>query len=163
MDRDGRLVVPCADVPETAAGLAAPECLRAVLARLRDEARVGGVVLVHDREREAGPRAISALESLLGLARLLDQFGQRAASPNFPGFDEREVAALCRKCEFRPGAMFPLLRESLLGDPVGFLAALKRLAVSLEAYGEVGCRTCVAATGQDLRILIDDLAKGARA
>src|SRR3972149_1120077 len=50
VDRDGRLVVPCADVPEAVASLASRECLRAVLARMRDEARVGGGVLVPDRE-----------------------------------------------------------------------------------------------------------------
>jgi len=147
-------------VPEEAASLASQECLRAVLARMRDEARVSGVVLVHDRERESGPRALAALETLLGLARLLDQFGQRSPSPQFPGFDTKEVRALCGKCEFRPGAMFPALRETLLGDPALFVAALKELANSLDAYDEEGCRSCVAATVQDLRILLDDLAKG---
>jgi len=160
VDRDGRLVVPCADVPEDVASLASPGCLRAVLGRLRDEARVTGVVLVHDRERECGPRALMVLDSLLGAARLLDQFGERSPSPDFPGFDRRELAALCGKCEFRPAAMFPALRGTLLGDPAAFLAALKELATSLDAYDEEGCRSCVSATAQDLRILIDDLAKG---
>ena len=147
-------------MPEEAASLSSRECLRAVLARLRDEARVSGGVLVHDRERECGPRALVALDALLGLARLLDQFGERNPSPEFPGFDAKEVAALCGKCEFRPGAMFPGLRETLLGEPAAFLAALKKLAISIDAYDEEGCRSCVAATVQDLRILIDDLAKG---
>ena len=130
---------------------------------MRDEARVGGVVLVHDRERECGPRALAALEALLGLGRLLDQLGQRSPSPEFPGFDAREVAALCGKCEFRPGAMFPALREKLLGDPAGFVAALRRLATVIDAYDEAGCRACVAATVQDVRILVEDLSKGAPA
>ena len=143
--------------------MASPECLRAVLARLHDEARVSGVVLVHDRERECGPRALAALEALLGLGRLLDQLGQRSPSPEFPGFDAREVAALCGKCEFRPTAMFPALRETLLGDPAGFVAALRKLATAIDAYDEVGCRACVAATVQDVRILVEDLSKGAAA
>lgn len=162
LDRDGRLVIPCEDISEAAASLASVECLRAVLARLRDEARVSGVVLVHDRERECGPRALSALDALLSVARLLDQFGERSPSPEFPGFDAKEVAALCGRCEFRPGTMFPALRETLLGDPARFVAALKALATSLDAYDEAGCHACVGATAQDLRILIDDLAKAVR-
>jgi hypothetical protein len=161
VDRDGRLVVPCGEIPEEAASLAGTECLRAVLARLRDEARVRGVVLVHDRERECGPRALAALDALLALARLLDQFAQRSPSPEFPGFDAKEVAALCARCEFRPGSMFPALREKVLGDPAGFVSALKALMTSLAAYDESGCGSCTAATVQDLRILIDELAKGA--
>lgn len=162
VDRDGRLVVSCEEAPEQAADLSAPQCLRAVLARLRDEARVSGVVLVRDRERECGPRALAALEALLALARLLDQFGERVPSPEFPGFDAKEVAALCARCEFRPATMFPSLRGKLLGDPAGFVAALKALATSLDEYDESGCRSCAGATAQDLRVLIDDVAKGMR-
>lgn len=159
VDRDGRLVVQCEDQPEEIANLATVECLRAVLGRLRDEARVSGVVLAHDRERECGPRALAVLDVLLGLARLLDQFGERSPDPDFPGFDAKEVEAVCDRCQFRPGTMFPALRETVLGDPAGFVSALKAHATALDAFEETGCRSCTKATDQDLRILIEETSK----
>ena len=160
VDTEGRLLVRCEDVPEAAADLANPECLRAVLRRLRDEASAKGVMLVHDREKAYGDRAMAILESLLSLGRLLDQFGQRAPAPNFHGFTAREVEAVCAKCEFRPAAMFAKLRDELLGDPRQFLAALKELAAALDAYTEDGCRACIASTFQDLRLLVQEIEAG---
>ncbi len=157
VDADGRLLVRCEDAPEEAVDLAKSECLRAVLRRLRDEAHVRGVVLVHDRERAYGARAMAVLNRLLCLARLFDQFATRDPAPDFPGFTAKEVEGVCAKCEFRPATMFAKLREILLGDPEGFVAALKGLAASLDAYREEGCRACVAATIQDLRIAITEL------
>lgn len=126
---------------------------------LRDEAGVRGVVFVHDRERAYGPRAMAVLEGLLALARLLEQFGQRAPAPNFPGFTAREVDALCLKCEFRPAALFARLRDRLLSDPKGFVAAMGDLAESLAKYEEEGCLACTGATVQDVRILLGEVRK----
>jgi len=80
--------------PEEAVDLTRPECLRAILRHLQEEAGVRGIVLVHDREKAYGSRAMAALNALLALARLLDQFGQRAPAPNFPGFTAKEILAL---------------------------------------------------------------------
>jgi hypothetical protein len=159
VDRDGRLLVRCKDVPEGEADLAKPECLRAVLRHLRDAAGVRGVVLVQDRERAYGPRALAVLDALLSLARLLDQFAQRAPAPAFPGFTAREVEAVCARCDFRPAALFTTLRDRLLGDPAAFLEALRDAVASLERYDQDGCGACAAATAQDLRILLADLAR----
>lgn len=159
VDGDGRLLVPCDDLPEDAADLSNPACLRAVLLRLREEARVRGIVLVHDRERAYGARAIATIEGLLSLARLLDHFAERPPSPNFPGFTAREVAAVCATCAFRPATVFPSLRDRLLGDPDAFVAALRDVAMSLAAYGEDGCRGCTAATIADLRVLLGELGR----
>ena len=159
VDRDGRLLVRCADVPEDAADLSRPECLKAVLRHLREAAGVRGVVLVHDRERSYGPRAMAVLDALLAVARLLDQFAQRAPTPEFPGYAAKEVEAVCAKCEFRPAPLFAGLQDRLLGDPAGFLAALRDVAAGLETYEQEGCGTCVAATVQDLRVLLEELAR----
>jgi len=156
-DADGRLVVKCEDVPEDLADLSKPACLQAVLRHLRDGGSVRGVVLVHDRERAYGPRAAAVLDGLLALARLLDQFAERAPEPDFPGFTAKEVEAVCAKCEFRPAALFAGLRELLLGDPAALLAALSELASSLAAYEEAGCVGCAGATVQDVRILLAEL------
>lgn len=156
-DEDGRLLVRCEDVPEDAADLGKPQCLRAVLRHMRDEAGVRGVVLVHDRERACGPRAMAVLEGLLSLARLLDQLAQRVPTPDFPGFTAKEVDGLCAKCEFRPAALFGRLREAILGDPAAFVAALSEIAESLAAYEEAGCASCSNATVQDLRILLGEI------
>ena len=157
VDADGRLLVRCEDAPEEAVDLGKPECLAAVLRHLRDEAGVRGVVLVHERERAYGPRAMAALNRLLAIARLLDQLAQRAPAPNFPEFSAREVEAVCAKCEFRPAAMFATLRDSLLGDPRAFVGALREVAANLSRYEEDGCRACTGATVQDLRILVAEL------
>lgn len=156
-DADGRLIVRCEDAPEDLVDLANPECLRAVLRHLRDAPAVRGVVLVHDRERAYGPRAGRVLEALLSLARLLDQFAERAPAPDFPGFTAKEVEAVCARCELRPAALFVRLRDRLLEDPAEFLAAMGDLARSLASYEEAGCAACVAATIQDVRILLAEL------
>jgi hypothetical protein len=162
-DRDGRLVVRCEDVPEALADLSTPECLRAVLRHLRDGAGIRGVVLVHDRERAYGPRAMAVLHELLAIGRLLDQLAQRAPSPDFPGFTAKEMATLCARCAFRPASLFLRLRDRLLGDPAAFQAALSEVAGSLARYEEAGCTSCATATIQDLRILITELGKIVRA
>lgn len=159
VDRDGRLLVRCGDAPEELADLSKPECLKAVLRHLIDAAGVRGVVLVHDRERSYGPRAMAVLDALLAAARLLDQFSQRAPAPEFSGFTAREVEAVCAKCEFRPASLFSALRERLLSDPAAFLAALRDLAAAIEAYEQEGCGRCVAASVQDLRILLEELSR----
>lgn len=154
---DGRLNVRCEDVPEELADLSKPECLRAVLRHLRDRGGVHTVVLVHDRERAYGARAMAVLDSLLAMGRLLDQLAQRAPSPHFPGFTAKEVEAVCAKCEFRPATLFARLRDRLLGDPSGFLAAFQEVAASLAKYTETGCTACATATIEDFRILIHEL------
>jgi hypothetical protein len=163
VDPDGRLVVRCERVGEDEAALASPACLRAVLAALRDHPRVSGVEIVHDREKAYGPQAREGLEALLSLARLLEQLAQRAPAPDFPGFTAKEVRALCAKCEFRPATMFAALVDRLLGDPRAFVESLRTTTKNLDAYDEEGCRACVAATVQDLAVLVDEIAKGAEA
>src|SRR3972149_8185694 len=91
VDPEGRLIVRCEDAPEEAVDLTRPECLRAILRHLQGEAGVRGIVRVHDREKAYGSRAMAALNALLALARLLDQFGQRAAAPHLPGGPPTEV------------------------------------------------------------------------
>ena len=159
VDRDGRLLVRCADVPEELADLSKPECLRAVLRHLRDAAGVRGVVLVHDRERSYGPRAMATLDALLAVARLLEQFAQRAPAPEFAGFTAREAEAVCAKCEFRPDRMFSALQDGILADPAAFLVALREVAAAIEAYEQEGCGACIAASVQDLRILLEELSR----
>lgn len=157
MDGEGRLRIRCEDIPEDVADLRASECLRAVLGHLHEEAGVRGVVLVRDREKAYGPKAMAVLNGLLAIARLLDQFGQRRPSPNFPGFTAKEIEAVCADCEFRPATLFSRLRAALLSDPLGFLAALDPISVALAAYEEEGCLACAGATIQDLRLLIGEL------
>ena len=159
VDRDGRLLVRCADVPEELADLSRPECLKAVLRHLRDAAGVRGVVLVHDRERSYGPRAMAMLDALLAASRLLEQFAQRAPAPEFPGFTAREVEAVCGKCEFRPESLFSALQDRILADPAAFLVALREVAGAIESYEQEGCGACVAASVQDLRILLEELSR----
>ena len=161
VDADGQLLVRCEDAPEDAADLARPECLKAVLRRLREGGRVRGVVLVHDRERAYGPRAVAVLESLLRIGRLLDQLAHRAPAPHFPGFTAKEVAAVCAKCTFRPASLFARLRDRLLGDPARFVADLREIAEALAAYAEEGCAACAGATIQDVRILLAEIEKAA--
>jgi len=160
VDRDGRLLVRCQDVPEELADLSRPECLAAVLRHLKDAAGVRGIVLVHDRERSYGPRAMAALDALLAAARLLEQFAQRAPAPEFPGFTAKEVEAVCGKCELRPATLFARLRDRALADPAAFLAALRDAAAAIEAYDQEGCGACVAASAQDLRILVEEMSRG---
>jgi len=160
-DADGRLVVKCEDVPEDLADLSKPACLQAVLRHLRDGGSVRGVVLVHDRERAYGPRAVAVLESLLRIGRLLDQLAHRAPAPHFPGFTAKEVAAVCAKCAFRPASLFARLRDRLLGDPARFVADLREIAEALAAYAEEGCAACAGATIQDVRILLAEIEKAA--
>ena len=157
VDPEGRLVVRCEDAPEEAVDLTRPECLRAILRHLQEEAGVRGIVLVHDREKAYGSRAMAALNALLALARLLDQFGQRAPAPNFPGFTAKEVEGVCATCEFRPATLFSRLRDALLADPAAFLGVTREVAAALDRYEEEGCGSCAGATVQDLRILIADL------
>lgn len=161
VDGEGRLLVRCEDAPEDAADLARPECLRAVLRALREETGVRGVVLVHDREKAHGPRAMAALNALLAAGRLLDQFAARAPAPAFPGFTAKEAEAACATCALRPATVFARLRDVLLGDPAGFLAALREAAVGLDKQAEEGCGACVGATVQDLRILLRELERPA--
>ncbi len=158
VDGEGRLIVRC-EGPEEAADLSRPECLRAVLKRCLEAPDVRGVVLVHDREKAYGARAMAVLGALLRVARLLDQFSARAPSPAFPGFTAKEVEALCARCEFRPEALFSRLQDAVLGDPDAFLEALQGTATALDAYAEEGCAGCAGATVQDLRILLEELAK----
>ena len=157
VDAEGRLVVRCEDAPEDATDLAKPECLKAVLGHLRDGGRVHGVVLVHDRERAYGRRAMAALEALLALGRLLEQLGRRAPAPHFPGFTAKETAAVCAKCPLRPAPVFARLRARLLGDPAAFLEALREIADTLAAYSEEGCSACAGATIQDLRVVLTEV------
>lgn len=157
VDAEGRLLVRCEDVPEDAADLARPECLRAVLRALRDETGVRCVVLVHDREKAHGSRAMSALNALLAAGRLLDQFAARAPVPAFSGFTAKEAEAACATCVLRPATAFPRLRDVLLGDPGGFLTALREVAEGIDGQDEEGCGACTAATVQDLRILLREL------
>ena len=159
VDADGQLLVRCEDAPEDAADLARPECLKAVLRRLREGGRVRGVVLVHDRERAYGPRAVAVLESLLRIGRLLDQLAHRAPAPHFPGFTAKEVAAVCAKCTFRPASLFARLRDRLLGDPVAFVGDLGAITGALAAYEEEGCTACAGATAQDLAVVLSELAR----
>ena len=163
VDAEGRLLVRCEDAPEDAVDLSKPECLKAVLRHLREGGRVHGVVLVHDRERAYGPRAMEALETLLALGRLLEQLMRRAPAPNFPGFTAKETAAVCGRCSLRPATVFARLRESLLGDPAAFLARLRETADALAAYSEEGCSACAGVTIQDLRVVLAEVEKAAGA
>lgn len=159
VDADGQLLVRCEDAPEDAADLARPECLKAVLRHLADGGRVRGVVLVHDREKAYGPRAMAVLEALLRLGRLLDQLAERAPAPEFPGFTAKEAAAACARCEFRPAALFPRLRDRLLGNPPAFVGDLEVITGALAAYTEEGCTACAGATAQDLAVVLSELAR----
>lgn len=160
IDDDARLVVRC-DGTEGEADLARPDTLRLVLGRMRDAPGVAGVILVHDREKAYGPRAMAALQTLLALERLLEQLASRAPSPDFPEFTAKEVAAVCARCRFRPGAMFPALQEPVLRDPRAFVAALADLATCLAAHDEAGCRACVQATVQDLLLVVGEMGRPA--
>lgn len=157
--RDGRLIVRCDDLAEENLDLSKTDTLRAILGLLRDAANVRGVVLVHDRERALGPAAMAVLDALLALGRLLDQFAQRAPAPDFPGFTAKEIDAICARCEFRPSGLFAGLRQRLLGDPTGFLAALEVVATELSKYEEAGCTACTTATVEEIRILIEEMAR----
>lgn len=159
VDAEGRLVVRCDDAPETAADLAQPGCLAAVLHHLWGETSVRGVVLVHDREKAYGTRAMAVLDGLLALARLLDQFAERTPAPTFPGFTAKEAEAVCATCEFRPATLYARLRQALLQDPSAFPEPLGEVCTALAAYEEEGCRGCAGATVQDLRVLVGEMRK----
>jgi hypothetical protein len=102
---------------------------------------------------------MAILAGLLGVAQLLEQLAERSPTPDFPGFTAKEMAAVCARCEFRPAALFPRLRDWLLGDPAEFLAGMKEVAASLAAYDEAGCTSCTAATIQDLAVLLKEIVR----
>jgi len=154
-----RLVVDCKEAPDSVADLRHPECLSAVLGHLEREFGIESVVLSHYVEKQYGSRTMDTLRRTLGLASLFSQVGSRPPSPKFPGFSKKQIALKCAACPFHPRTLFRGLREDLLRDFAAFHGAFADIAEKLYRYREPGCRTCTAATTNDMIYVFQEVAR----
>jgi len=136
------------------ADLRDPACRRAVLEALRDEPPIEALVLSDLTERRYGPRAAAAVNALLAILRLAEEFATREPAPEFPGEPARRTRARCAACPLQPKSLFLRLAEACAEDLPVFHAELEVRVRAAAKAPPPGCARCVQLTQRDLALLI---------